>query len=158
WSGSPLDEIVRKSGAIDIRVIAGDEGPGMPVTQERRRPRPVGRTLEYLIALGFVGLAGIVAQVLQTLRGLHDPGLVFLTAILFTALRCGLGPSIAASVVSLLVYDFCFVDPLYTLSLTKSGDFLSLLAFLVVAVLTSNLMTRVRDQADVARRRAALTE
>jgi two-component system sensor histidine kinase KdpD len=158
WSGSPLNEVIRKSGDIDVRVITGERTPGVPEPQERPRARPAVNAHEYLIGLAFVGLAGVAAQVLRKLVSLHDPGMVFLTAILFTALRCGLGPSIAASAASLLVYDFFFVDPLYTLSVAKRQDLLSLLAFLVVAVLTSNLMTRVRDQADAARRRAALTE
>ena len=158
WRGSPLNEVIRNSGDIDVRVITG-EGEAKPRAQLERRPgRPMGWVNEYLIALGFVGAAAVAAQALHSLLSLQDPGMVFLTAILFTALRCGLGPSIAASLASVLVYDFFFVDPVHTLSIAKPQDLFSLLAFLVVAVLASNLMTRVRDQADTSRRRAALTE
>jgi PAS domain-containing protein len=44
-----------------------------------------------------------------------------------------------------------------TLTVTKPKDILSLVVFLVVAVLTSELMSRVRNQADAARRREART-
>jgi two-component system sensor histidine kinase KdpD len=44
-----------------------------------------------------------------------------------------------------------------TLTVTKPQDLLSLFVFLLVAVLTSNLTSRVRDQAEAARRRERRT-
>ncbi|HUI27541.1 MAG TPA: ATP-binding protein, partial [Candidatus Kryptonia bacterium] len=58
---------------------------------------------------------------------------------------------------SLLVYDFFFVEPIYTFTITKPQDVLSLLVFLVVAVLTSNLTARIRNQAVMSRRREQRT-
>src|SRR5262249_34784516 len=57
----------------------------------------------------------------------------------------------------LLVYDFFFVDPRFTFTVTKPQDLLSLFVFLLVAVLTSNLTSRVREQAEAARRRERRT-
>ena len=88
---------------------------------------------------------------------LDDPSLVFLAAVLLTAVVGGLGPSIFASVLGLLVYDFFFVEPRFTFTVTKPQDLLSLFVFLLVAVLTSNLTSRVRDQAEAARRRERRT-
>src|SRR5262249_57556769 len=105
-----------------------------------------------------VVVAGLVAKGLQIGFGLPDPALVFLAGVLSTAVLAGLGPSIVASVASLLVYDFFFVAPVYTFTVTKPQDVLSLFVFLVVAVLTSNLMARIRDQAEAARRREARTD
>jgi two-component system sensor histidine kinase KdpD len=152
-SGSPVNEVVRLSGNIDVRVVSGESEKSVP-----RRPRPAaGEPNQYLTALGFVVLAGLVAKGLQVVFALPDPALVFLAGVLCTAVVAGLGPSIVAAVASLLVYDFFFVEPLYTFTVTKPQDVLSLFVFLVVAVLTSNLMTRIRDQADSARRREART-
>jgi PAS domain S-box-containing protein len=116
------------------------------------------RLKEYVSALLLVGASGLTAKALQLLLALPDPAMVFLTGVLLAAVFCGLGPSIAAAVASVLVYDFFFVDPLYTLTVTKPQDVLSLLVFLAVAILTSNLMARIRDQAEAARRREARTE
>lgn len=115
------------------------------------------RPLVYGIALGLVAGAGLAAKALQHLLDLPDPALIFLTAVLFTAVLGGLGASILAAVASLLVYDFFFVQPLYTFSVTRPQDMLSLGVFLIVAALTSNLMSRIRDQAEAARRREART-
>jgi two-component system sensor histidine kinase KdpD len=83
--------------------------------------------------------------------------MVFLAGVLLAAVVGGLGPSIAAAVASLFVYDFFFVEPHFTFTVTKPQDILSLVTFLVVAVLTSQLMARVRAQASAARHREART-
>jgi two-component system sensor histidine kinase KdpD len=110
-----------------------------------------------VIGLAAVAVAGMVARMLQRWLSLPDPALVFLAGVLFTAVIGGLGPSIMAAFLSLLVYDFFFVQPVYTFTVTKPQDILSLLVFLAVAVLTSNLTARIRDQAQTARRREERT-
>src|SRR5438045_2657346 len=120
-------------------------------------PRPAARLGSYALAGGLVGAAGFVAAGLMALLPLADPGMVFLAAVLLTAVLAGLGPSILAAVLGLLVYDFLFVDPRFTLTVAKPQDILSMFMFLVVAVLTSELTARVRDQAEAARRREERT-
>src|SRR5437867_4336610 len=116
------------------------------------------RLKDYATALLLVGASGLTAKALQLLLALPDPAMVFLAGVLLAAVFCGLGPSITAAVASVLVYDFFFVDPVHTFSVTKPQDVLSLLVFLAVAILTSNLMARIRDQAETARRREARTD
>jgi PAS domain S-box-containing protein len=111
----------------------------------------------YAVAVLFVAMAGLTAKLLQVLLALPDPAIVFLTGVLFTAVAAGLGPSIIAACLSVLVYDFVFVDPIYTFTVTQPQDVLSLFVFLVVAVLTSNLTARIRNQAATARRREERT-
>jgi two-component system, NtrC family, sensor histidine kinase KinB len=115
--------------------------------------RSASQLTEYLIALTAVAVAAGTATLLQRVLPLPDPAMVFLAGVLCAAVLCGLGPSILAAVTSVLVYDFFFVAPLYTLRVTAARDVVSLIVFLVVAVLTSNLTTRARDQAAAARRR-----
>jgi PAS domain S-box-containing protein len=107
------------------------------------------RSRKYLGALAFVATAACSVEVLQRMVALPDPTGVFLLAVLCAALWCGLLPSILAAVASVLVYDFLFVDPRYTLSVANPQDVVSLVVFLVVAVLTSNLTTRLRNQAGI---------
>lgn len=104
---------------------------------------------KYLWVLVFVASAAGTAKLLQRTVALPDPAGVFLLGVLCAAVWCGLAPSIVAAVASVLVYDFFFVDPLYTFSVANSQDVVSLVVFLVVAVLTSNLTTRLRNQAGI---------
>jgi two-component system sensor histidine kinase KdpD len=88
---------------------------------------------------------------------LPDLSLVFLTAVLFSAVTWGLLPSIFAAILSVLVYNFLFIPPLYTFSVASPRDLLNLIVFLIAAVLTSNLAARVRNQAEAAKHREART-
>jgi two-component system sensor histidine kinase KdpD len=109
---------------------------------------------------GYLGATLIVAGVAVLVRLLHLllPGanlsIVFLIAVLVSALRWGVWESIYAAVLSVLMYDFLFVNPVHTFIIAGSQDVLALLAFLVVAVLTGNLTLRIRQQAqDMAQAR-----
>ncbi|MGH7895315.1 MAG: DUF4118 domain-containing protein, partial [Candidatus Binatia bacterium] len=148
---SVVSALIRRGGSIDVRVVSGgaESAPVAPV------PRRWGSPQRYAIAAGVVLIAALVARGLQAVLPLPDPGMVFLAAIVVSAITTGLGPSIAASVVALLVYDFFFVEPYYTFTVAKPQDILSLGMFLVVAVLLSELTSRVRAQAEAARRREA---
>src|SRR5262245_35061177 len=158
WTGSVVDEVIRHSGAIDIRVVSGDRiGPAREAAPLAAAPRRAGRRGAYAFAAAAIVIAGVVAAGLMAVLPLDDPSLVFLAAVLLSAVVGGLGPSIFASILGLLVYDFFFVDPRLTLTVTKPQDLLSLFVFLLVAVLTSNLTSRVRDQAEAARRRERRT-
>jgi two-component system, OmpR family, sensor histidine kinase KdpD len=152
---STADRVIARSTSIDVRVISA-------TADQRRTPvasrgRPALRPKAYGLAAGLVVAAGLAAATLMKATPLDDPAMLFLTAVLFSAVLGGLGPSIFASVLGLVVYDFFFVDPILTLTVTKPKDILSLVVFVVVAVLTSELMSRVRNQADAARRREART-
>jgi len=127
----------------------------LPVVHRRR---PASQPRAYLAALAAVALAAGAAKLLQRVLSLPDPALLFLAGVLLTAVLCGLGPSILAAITSLCIYDLFFVEPLYTLRVTEPQDVVSLLVFLVVAVLTSNLTARARDQAAAARRRDVALE
>jgi len=155
-SGSVVDRVLRRSGAIDVHVVTEEEGEARAVARAAKRggPPPLRG---YTFAVASVAIAGALAAGLTRVLPLDDPGLVFLVAVILTALVGGLWPSVLASFLGVLVYDFFFLDPVLTLTVTQPKDLLSLLVFLLVAVLTSHLTSRVRDEAGAARRRELRT-
>lgn len=153
--GSIVHDLIRESGNIAVHVITGEDSE---LRRVPRRPRPSQPALNSYISGGVaVGLAGLTAKLLEAFLSLPNLSMVFLAAVLFSAITWGLGPSIFASVLSVLVYNFFFIPPLYTFTVGSPQDLLALVVFLIVAVLTSNLMGRMRDQAEAARRREANT-
>ena len=155
-SRSPIAEVIQQSGDIEVRVISATQGLKGLLPTRRPLLRPAS-SVHYLFAALMVAAAGLVAKLLQWLVQLPDPSMLFLTSVLVTAVVSGLMPSILASVLGLLVYDFCFVDPLYTFTVTKPQDVVSLIVYLIVGVITSQLTVRIRDQAEAARNREART-
>ncbi len=156
WRRSPVSDLVRRSGNIDVRIISAESDRPEQPARAGLAGRPL-RLSGYVWGIVLVLIAGFVAKLLQMTLALTDYALVFLTGVFLTAVAAGLGPSILASFLSLLVYDFFFVEPLYKFTVTKPQDVLSLLVFLVVAVLTSHLTARIRNQAETARRREERT-
>jgi two-component system, OmpR family, sensor histidine kinase KdpD len=156
FAPSPIPEIIAKSGDIEVRVVSSTQGLKGMLPARRPELRP-GSPLYYLIPPVAVGAAGVVAKLMERLVHLPDPSMLFLTAVLVTAVTGGLLPSILASILGLLVYDFFFVQPLYTFTVTKPQDVVSLAVYLIVGILTSQLAARIRDQAEAARQREART-
>ena len=90
-------------------------------------------------------------MLLQQFLAVSNVALVFLTAVLASAVAYGLWPSLFACLVSVLAYNFFFLPPLYTFTIADPENVVALFFFAVVAVIASNLTARVRAQALTAR-------
>ena len=157
WRSSVVHDLIRKSGDIDVYVISGEDAPAQRTQRRMTRRAPLRHLNAYLGSALAVVLAGLIAKLIESFLPLPNLSIVFLTAVLFSAVTWGLWPAIVAAILSMLVYDFGFVQPMYTFTVPSPQDLLALSIFLIVAVLTSHLTARVRDQAEMAKRREART-
>lgn len=159
--GSVVHDLVRRSGNISVHVIAGDALAAEPVAkktvQAASRAEPFdGKT--YIAALAIVALALGLAKLLQPLVGIENVDLVFLSAVVGVAVRFGLWPSMLASLVASLSYNFFFLPPVYTFTITDPTNIAAFFFFMLIALLVSNLAARVRTQAVSAFGRVRTTE
>src|SRR5262249_53419893 len=67
-------------------------------------------------------------------------------------------PSLFASVLASLAYNFFFLPPIYTFTITDPNNVAAFAFFTLMAVLVSNVAARVRTQAVAAMARARTTE
>jgi two-component system sensor histidine kinase KdpD len=104
-----------------------------------------------------VGIATLVGRLFLAMVPLPNISMVFLLAVLFSAVSFGKWLAIYASVLSFLAYDFFFIEPLYTFQITEPSELLSLIIFLIVAIVSSALAGRIRDQARAANERMIAT-
>src|SRR6185437_10648294 len=162
--GSVVHDLVRSAGNISVHVIAGEAGEGEPQAAAgpaagiASAPRKKFDLRPYLVSTGIVAAALGIGLALQQFLAIGNISIVFLTAVLVAAARYGLAPSLYASLLSVLAYNFFFLPPLYTLTITEPENILALIAFLVAAVIASNLAASTRAQAVTARSRARTTE
>ena len=132
------------------RSAGGDDGANAP---------PNGFDLRaYAGTLAMVAVALGIGLILQRYLGISVIALVFLTAVLTSAITYGLWPALAASLVSTLAYNFFFLPPLYTFTISDPQNVVALFFFAIVALIASNLTARMRSQALAARQRAKTTE
>src|SRR5207342_3138777 len=115
-------------------------------------PRP------YVVAIVAVAAALGVGKVIQSRLGIENVDLVFLTAVVGIAVRYGLWPSLLASFVASLCYNFFFLPPVYTFTITDPTNIAAFFFFMLIALLVSNVAARVRSQADTAIGRVRTTE
>ena len=156
--GSVVHDLVRRAGIISVNVIAGDEQPvARTAVQTATRPEPFDPRA-YLMSLLIVA-AGLGAAVLiYPVFGIENVDLVFLTAVVSVAVRFGLWPSMLASVAASLCYNFFFLPPVYTFTITDPTNVAAFFFFMLIALLVSNVAARVRTQAVTALGRVRTTE
>jgi two-component system, OmpR family, sensor histidine kinase KdpD len=159
--GSVVHDLVRRAGNISVNVIAGEQLSANPVPKKTVRtaapsdpfdPRP------YLMSLLFVVVALGTGELIQPYFRIENVDLVFLTAVVSVAVRFGLWPSLLASVAASLCYDFFFLPPIYTFTITDPTNVAAFLFFILIAILVSNVAARVRIQAVSATDRMRTTE
>jgi two-component system sensor histidine kinase KdpD len=81
-------------------------------------------------------------------------GFLLLLVVLFSATAGGLGAGIAASLAATIAFNYFFFPPIHTFHIADPEDWVALGAFLVVAVVSSRLVTVARTKAETARARA----
>ncbi len=159
--GSVVHDLVRRSGNISVHVIAGDQLPGHTIPRKTIRtseqqnvfdPRP---SLFALVAVAFA-LGG--AELVDYWIGVENVDLVFLTAIVGVAVRFGLWPSLLASLASALAYNFFFLPPIYTFTITDPHNIAAFALFTLVAIIVSHVAARGRMQAVTAQTRMRTVE
>jgi two-component system, OmpR family, sensor histidine kinase KdpD len=79
--------------------------------------------------------------------------LTLLLLVLFLAARWGLRYAVATSIAATLAYNFYFLPPIGTLTISDPQNWLGIFVFLTVAVVGSRLSERAREEAEDARRR-----
>ena len=157
--GSVVHELVGKTGQISVHVISADDTEMVPPKSVQTRPdfEPI-RIEPYLGSAASVAVALSIGLLLTRFLAVQSISLVFLTAVLVSAIAWGLWPSLFAAIAGMLAYNFFFLPPLYTFTVAEPENVLALFFFLIVAVIVSNLTARARTQIVSARSRAKTTE
>ena len=137
-------ELVRRTQDIAIHVVTRETD-----ARRRRRLRRAAsgrcKPLPFFYATLAVAAARRASASCSTvLTPIPNLSVVFLLAVLLSAVSFGIWPAIYASVLSFLAFNFFFIEPLYTFTIAEPYELLALLTFLIVAVVTSALAGRVR--------------
>ncbi|MGB9041014.1 MAG: DUF4118 domain-containing protein, partial [Pseudolabrys sp.] len=146
-------ELVRRTKDIAIHLVTHE--PEAPVKSSWLRwPETLALVpTHFLYATLAVAAALGIGEVLTEITPIPNLSIVFLLAVLVTAMSFGIWPAIYASVLSFLTYNFFFIPPIYTFTVAEPYELLALVIFLVVAVISSALAGRVREQARISANR-----
>ncbi|BDU68035.1 two-component sensor histidine kinase [Geothrix oryzae] len=155
-TGSPVDDLIRTSGDIDIYVITGEAAasnskPGL-------RAHITSPLRNYLLSVLAVAVSTALAGLVFRRAELADIVMVYLLGILIVATRFGRGPSLLASLLSVAAFDFIFIPPYFTFVVSDFRHVGTFSVMLLVGVVIGNLTERIKAQARLARSREQRTQ
>ncbi|MCX8474193.1 MAG: sensor histidine kinase KdpD [Sphingomonas sp.] len=154
--GSVVDRLVRETPGIAVHVLPIAEAEPM-----RRGPAPRvsgngwGNPAAYLVSFGLVLLVSLLGASIFAAGNITNIGLLYLLPVMVAATRYGVRTGIVTGLVSSLAYNFFFIPPTQTFTIQDPQNIITVLVLLGVAVVSSQLAARVRDQAVLAQRSAA---
>jgi two-component system, OmpR family, sensor histidine kinase KdpD len=154
--GSVIDQIIRDSGTIDVHVVSG-VAPTTPAIKIKGEPsalsiRHYGFAILLVIGVTLFGLA--VDQFI------HPTNLVmvYLLAVVISAVYLGRGPAIVTSVLGVLAFDYFFINPIFTFTVNDTQYVLTFLGLLIVGLIISSSAALLRDQVTVMRKKEYQTQ
>ncbi len=152
--------VIRLSGDIDVHIVNHARAGGRFAL-----PRLAGPALSAKRRiLGFVTalVGGPLLSWLLIATGSDDTittdVLAYQLLVVVVALIGGIWPAVFAAILSGLTLDFLFIDPLYTITIADPDHALSLVLYVIIAVLVSVVVDQAARRARAARRAAAESE
>ena len=147
--------MVRKSDQIDVYVIRGaEEGRRLEVPSALR---PRTSWPRYVWGVPVVFACTAIARLMSNVLAPTNLVMIYLLGVVLVAARLGRGPSMLASVLSVLAFDFFFVPPRMTLAVRDTEYLLTFVGLFVVGVLIGTIAGRLRAQAEASRLRERRT-
>lgn len=106
---------------------------------------------EIIIALLTTVVVGLVCYPLQSYIGYQSVGLIFLISIPALSLFLGRRALLVAALSNFAVWNYFFIEPLYTFRVHSLHDLIALFTNLIVAVAAGSLISRARKSELVSR-------
>ena len=171
WLRRPLGErLAEQTGELDLTLIrASSERDGgehrhllnttanawreaLSEARERRSPPHA-----YGIALAICAAITLLSSQLIDHIDLTNLVMLYLLGVIFTAVKLGRGPGVLLSFMSVAAFDFFFVPPRMSLSVSDTQYLLTFFGMLLTSLVISHLTSSLRREASVARRREQRT-
>lgn len=126
-----------------------------------RKPFPedlAGSAKDIITALLTTTVAAIGARGIIEFVALPNVSMLFLLAVLVSALREGYVAAVLTSVLSALAYNFFFISPVFTLTIAAPHEVFAFVMFIAAALIAGGIAARIRAQGQIAARRATQTQ
>jgi K+-sensing histidine kinase KdpD len=106
-----------------------------------------------LLSFLSVGLITALLLLLEQDLAANLVPVAYLIPVIFAATRWGIWPATLASIAAMAEADFFFFPPIYSFRVEDPQEVIDLLLFLLVALVSSNLASRLRQETETLRQR-----
>ncbi|MBC7473090.1 MAG: sensor histidine kinase KdpD [Candidatus Sericytochromatia bacterium] len=146
---SPAYKILDESNNFDIYFVSPIETKNIQNINFSDRKRNVGfkfNIKDYLFSLLTLIPVTSVGMFLYHGLNIRSFETFFILSPITTAMLFGTGASLFISIINILIYDFLFVDPLYTLAISRVEYVFDLIIFFVTSIIISQLTKLINNQ------------
>jgi len=177
WVKRPFGErLAEKAGDVDLTLVRASAGeavrggsePGGAASAATRAANAWRDALAaggaersppraYAAALVICACVTLVASTLIDRIDLANLVMLYLLGVIFAATKLGRGPGVMLSFASVAAYDFFFVPPRMSFSVTDTQYLLTFVGMLLTSLVISHLTSSLRREASVAQRREQRT-
>lgn len=117
-------------------------------------PQPAPAAVGYAVSLAMVVGAGVIAFVVEHIVSAPNLSLVFVLPVVIAAAAYGWGPALTAALAGVGTFDFFFLEPRLTFTVTQPTDIWAMALLLLVAAIVSTVGAQSRQRALAAQRAA----
>ncbi|CAH0139132.1 DUF4118 domain-containing protein [Microbacterium sp. Bi128] len=152
--------VIRLSGDIDVHIVNHARAGGRFTLPRLTGPALSAkrRVLGFVTALAGGPLLSWLLIATGTEDSITTDVLAYQLLVVVVALIGGIWPAVSAAVLSGLTLDFLFIEPLYTITIADPDHALSLVLYVIIAILVSLVVDQAARRARAARRAAAEAE
>ncbi|HDR9798829.1 TPA: DUF4118 domain-containing protein [Burkholderia cenocepacia] len=162
------EQLAERAGDVDlmlIRASASDETRAVPLDARARDWRDAFAQFgthrspprHYAYAAAICAAITVVASVVSGRLDLTNLVMLYLLGVVFSAVRLGRGPGVLQSFLSVAAFDFFFVPPRMSFSVSDTQYLLTFFGMLLTSLVISHLTSTLTRQASVAQRRERRT-
>ncbi|KAB0655263.1 sensor histidine kinase [Burkholderia diffusa] len=162
------EKLAERAGDVDlmlIRASASDEVRAAPLDARARDWRDAFAQFgmrrspprHYLYAAAICAVITGVASIVSERLDLTNLVMLYLLGVVFSAVRLGRGPGVLQSFLSVAAFDFFFVPPRMSFSVSDTQYLLTFFGMLLTSLVISHLTSTLTRQASIAQRRERRT-
>ncbi|WP_321906799.1 DUF4118 domain-containing protein [Burkholderia cenocepacia] len=162
------EQLAERAGDVDlmlIRASASDEARAAPLDARARDWRDAFAQFgthrspprHYAYAAAICAAITVVASAVSGRLDLTNLVMLYLLGVVFSAVRLGRGPGVLQSFLSVAAFDFFFVPPRMSFSVSDTQYLLTFFGMLLTSLVISHLTSTLTRQASVAQRRERRT-
>ncbi|WP_018411573.1 two-component system sensor histidine kinase KdpD [Methyloversatilis thermotolerans] len=149
--------VMKAAPEIELMLIARDlasDAAAMPLSgDDEASERTARRARGYAWAAGLCAAVTVLATPLLEVFDLANIVMLFLLAVVLTAVRFGRRAALASALMNVLAFDFFFVPPRFTFSVSDAQYLVTFAVMTVVGLVVGQLTASLQYQVNVARYR-----
>ncbi|OQA92238.1 MAG: Sensor protein KdpD [Elusimicrobia bacterium ADurb.Bin231] len=113
--------------------------------------------MNYLKSIILLIIVSFFGSILQHTIAHTNLAMLYILVVVITSILWGKGPSLVAAILSVLIFDFFFVPPHFSLTVADTEYLITFGTLFIVGTVISSLTLKARKQAETAKNREAHT-